>query len=85
MAWGLLAPYMDSPEKIRRQRPWMLNARSERILGDSCSYWHRIRRQRCVVPVSGFFEHRDVGRPRKVPYYISAADGGLLGLAGLYA
>lgn len=85
LSWGLLAPYMDSPEKIRRMRPWMLNARSERILGDPRSYWHRIRGQRCVVPVSGFFEHRDVGRSRKIPYYISAADGGLLALAGLYA
>lgn len=84
LEWGLVAPYMNTPERIRSQRPWMLNARSERILDDSKSYWHRIRHHRCIVPVSGFFEHRDVGRSRKIPYYLSATQAPLLLLAGLY-
>src|SRR5688572_15447039 len=32
--WGIIADYMNTPEKIRQGRQWMCNAQSEKILGD---------------------------------------------------
>jgi putative SOS response-associated peptidase YedK len=83
--WGIIADYMDTPEKIKKQRSFMCNARSEKILDDKRSYWHRIRRQRCLIPVSGIFEHREIkGWKNKVPYYVTVNDRALFCIPGLY-
>jgi putative SOS response-associated peptidase YedK len=83
MEWGLIADYMNTPEKINEYRSSMANARSEKIL-DKKSYWNRIRNQRCLVPTSGFFEHRDVGWKKKVPYFIRLKRQPFFFIAGLY-
>ena len=44
--WGIIAEYMDTPEKIKTMRRSMVNARSEKILDDKRSFWHRIRKTR---------------------------------------
>ncbi|MGZ8543777.1 MAG: SOS response-associated peptidase [Flavisolibacter sp.] len=83
--WGIIPEYMDTPEKIKKGRSSMCNARSEKIIEDRRSYWHRIRKKRCLVPVSGFFEHREVkGFKNKVPYYIRLKERQLFCLPGLY-
>ena len=67
--WGVIADYMDTPEKIKKMRNSMCNARGEKIIDDKKSYWHRIRRKRCLIPVNGIFEHREIkGWKSKVPY-----------------
>lgn len=82
--WGLIAGYMNSPDKIRQMRSSMCNARSEKLL-EGGTAWNRIRKQRCLVPVSGFFEHQEVpGQKKKVPYYVRLRDTDLFFLAGLY-
>lgn len=83
--WGVIAGYMDTPEKIKKSRKWMVNARSEKILDDKRSYWNRIRKNRCLIAATGFFEHREVpGLKRKVPYYIRKKDQEIFFVAGLY-
>ena len=83
--WGVIADYMNTPEKIKQTRQWMCNAQSEKILGDKKSYWHRIRRSRCLVPVTGIYEHREIkGWKNKVPYFITLRDRELFCLPGLY-
>ncbi len=37
--WSTIAPYMDTKEKIKKLRPQMCNARSEKLL-DKTSYWY---------------------------------------------
>ncbi len=82
--WGIIAPYMNSPEKIKKLRPQMCNARSEKIL-DKASYWHKIRETRCLIPVTGIFEHREIrGWKNKVPYHVKLRDRQLFCLPGLY-
>lgn len=82
--WGLIAGYMNTPEKIRQMRSSMCNARSEKLL-ETGTAWNRIRQQRCVVPVSGFFEHQEVpGQKKKVPYFVRPRHSALFFLAGLY-
>lgn len=82
--WGLIAPYMNTPEKIKQYRNSMVNARSEKLF-DTKSIWHTIRQQRCLVPLSGIFEHRKVeGWKNKVPYHIQLKGQSFFFLPGLY-
>ncbi|WP_018611558.1 SOS response-associated peptidase [Segetibacter koreensis] len=68
--WGLIADYMNTPELIKKYRIQMANARYENIL-EKKSAWYRIRKQRCLVVLEGFFEHREVkGITNKIPYYV---------------
>ena len=83
--WGLIADYMQSPESLRKYRPMMCNAQSEKVLGDTRSYWHRIRQQRCLIPVTGIYEHRHIaGWKKKVPYYVRLKNRELFCIPGLY-
>jgi putative SOS response-associated peptidase YedK len=83
--WGIIAEYMDSPEKVKAMRKSMVNARSEKILEDRRSFWHRIRRTRCLIPVTGIYEHREIkGWKNKVPYHIQLKDRRMFCIPGLY-
>lgn len=83
--WGVIPEYMNTPEKIKKGRNSMCNARSEKIIEDRKSFWHRIRRKRCLIPVTGIFEHREVKTfKNKIPYYIKLKDRNLFCLPGLY-
>jgi putative SOS response-associated peptidase YedK len=82
--WGLIADYMNTPEKIREYRSSMANARSEKLINDPRSVWHRIRKQRCLVCTTGFFEHQDTGHKKKTPYFIHVRDERVFCFAGLY-
>lgn len=83
--WGIIAEYMDTPEKIKAMRKSMVNARSEKILGDKRSFWNRIKGKRCLIPVTGIYEHREIkGWKNKVPYHIRLKDRPLFCLPGLY-
>lgn len=85
MEWGVLPTYIDDPKLQTDRRRNMVNVRSERILSDKKSYWFRLRNQRCLIPVSGTFEHRKVnGWKKKVPYYISEKGRDLFYIPGLY-
>lgn len=82
--WGVIADYMNTPEKIKEYRTSMANAKSEKILDDKRSVWHRLRRQRCLVFSTGFFEHYDAGLKKKVPFFIHVKNEPVFCFAGLY-
>ena len=83
--WGIIAEYMDTPEKIKAMRKSMVNARSEKILEDRRSFWNRIRGKRCLIPVTGIYEHREInGWKNKVPYYVRLKDRPMFCIPGLY-
>ena len=56
----------------------MFNARAE-TLREKASFKRPFKSQRCLVPVSGYYEWRD-----KQPYYVHAKDDQLRALAGLW-
>jgi putative SOS response-associated peptidase YedK len=86
MEWGCIPFYVKDANVFKKQRASMLNARSERILDDTKSYWNKIKNRRCLLPVSGFYEHRKVvGLKNKVPYIIKLKDQPLFFLPGLYS
>lgn len=86
MEWGCIPFYEKDIAAFKRQRATMLNARSERILGDTKSYWYKIRNRRCLIPLNGFYEHRKVsGFKNKVPYFITLKEQKMFFLPGLYS
>lgn len=73
--WGLIPPW------VREARKPLLNIRSETLRGKP-GLSEMARTGRCLVPASGFFEWRRLGRTRQ-PYYFHLRDSPLLGLAAL--
>ena len=89
MEWGVYPHWMeakgDTEDEIKAQRKNQINARSERIIQDSKSLWYRLKEQRCLIPVSGIYEHREIKTwSKKVPYYITEAGRDLFYIPGLY-
>ena len=86
MQWGVIPHYTKDLEGLKKRRASMLNIRSERILDDKTSYWNKIRTKRCLIPLTGFYEHREVrGFKNKIPYYIQLNDQPVFFVPGLYA
>jgi putative SOS response-associated peptidase YedK len=86
MEWGCIPFYIKDEKAFLRQRASMLNARSERILDDAKSYWHKIRNRRCLIPVTGIYEHRAIKSwKKKVPYYVTVKKQPVFFLPGLYS
>ena len=86
MEWGCIPFYVKEEKAFAKSRNTMLNARSERILEDSKSYWFKIRNRRCLIPVTGFFEHREIkGWKKKVPYFIRLTKQPMFFIPGLYS
>jgi len=83
--WGIIAEYMDTPDKIKMLRQKMVNARSEKMIDDKKSFWHRIRKKRCLIPVMGIYEHREIkGWKNKVPYLVQLKGRKMFCVPGLY-
>jgi len=86
MEWGCIPFYVKDEKQFVRQRASMLNARSERVLEDEKSYWYKIRNRRCLIPVTGIYEHRAIkGWKKKVPYFIKLKEQPLFFIPGLYS
>jgi putative SOS response-associated peptidase YedK len=79
MRWGFIPYWWKKPLK---PVPATLNAKAETV-AHTPMFRDAFKRHRCVVPASGYYEW--LKRPDgKQPYFISAADGGVLSLAGLW-
>ena len=86
MEWGCIPYYVKEENAFKKQRSGMLNARSERILSDSKSYWYKIRQRRCLIPVTGIYEHREVkGFKNKIPYFVALKEQPAFFIPGLYS
>jgi putative SOS response-associated peptidase YedK len=79
MRWGLIPWWWKKPLK---QVPASFNARAETV-ADKPMFRDAFKRNRCVIPASGYYEwlKRPDGRQ---PYYITATGGSVLSFAGLY-
>ncbi|KYP16170.1 SOS response-associated peptidase family protein [Flavihumibacter sp. CACIAM 22H1] len=83
--WGII-PFYEKAEPPVVMRNKYLNIRSERIIDDPTSYWYKIKNRRCLIPVTGIFEHRTIqGWKKKVPYLIRPIDTPVFFLPGLYS
>ncbi len=78
MRWGLI-PFWAKEAKIGYK---MINARAETV-ATLASYKKPFRLQRCLVPASGFYEWKTMGKEKK-RYYFHRKDDELFAFAGLY-
>ena len=79
MRWGLIPGWW---KKTVKEVPSTFNARAE-TAAEKPMFRSAFKRTRCIVPASGYYEWRAV-EGGKQPYFISAADGELLSIAGLW-
>ena len=83
--WGLVPSWTKGIQVGYR----MINARSETAATNG-AFKHALKRRRCIVPVSGFYEWKklepDKARGRKLPHYIRVrgAPGDVFALGGLW-
>ena len=77
--WGLVPYWWSKPLK---QLPATFNARSDGV-ATKPMYRDAFKKRRCVVPMSGFYEWRQM-EDGKQPFFISAAHSGVLSCAGLW-
>ncbi len=78
--WGLI-PFWSRDQAIGNR---LINARSEGVEAKP-SFREAVRRRRCLVPISGFYEwQKREASNRKQPYYIRPASGEVFCLAGLW-
>ena len=80
--WGLVPRWIRDEKGADGIRFNTLNARSETIF-EKPSFRYAIMRNRCLIPVDGFFEFREVNG-KKFPYHIRMKDGRLFSFAGIY-
>ena len=86
LTWGLVPSWA----KDRSVGYKMINARVESVL-DKPAYRRAAMSRRCLVPADGWYEwqasptEKDAkGKPRKQPFFVHPADGGVIALAGVY-
>lgn len=82
LRWGLIPFWTGSIEDALAIRNRTGNARAETIFTKP-SFREPIRKRRCLVPASGFFDWRHE-RNRKVPYYITVKTQPIFAFAGVY-
>jgi putative SOS response-associated peptidase YedK len=83
--WGLV-PWWAKDVSIGSR---LINARMETV-ADKPAFREAFATRRCLLPADGYFEWYVIGdttakgRPKKQPFYITPADGGVLAMAGIY-
>jgi putative SOS response-associated peptidase YedK len=83
--WGLVPSWAKDPKIGNR----MINARMETV-AEKPAFKRAFASRRCLLPADGYFEwyptsqKTKAGKPRKQPFFIRPADGGVLAMAGLY-
>ena len=78
--WGFVPGWVKDP----REFPMIINARAE-SLAEKPSFRDAIKRTRCVVPASGYYEWMKGPDGKKQPYYITREDDEVMAFAGLYS
>jgi putative SOS response-associated peptidase YedK len=79
MRWGLVPYWWSKPLK---QVPATFNARSDTV-ATKPMFRDAFKRRRCVIPMSGFYEWRQMA-DGKQPFFISGADAPVHSVAGLW-
>lgn len=80
--WGLIPRWVKTETDAEDIRKYTLNARADTIF-EKPSYRESIRKRRCIVPSTGYFEWRHSGRNR-IPYFIYLKDEPIFSMAGIY-
>lgn len=75
--WGLIPGWVKDPNEFSKP----INARAE-TLTEKPTFRTAFKRKRVIIPASGFYEWKVVGKAKQ-PFYIYPTDGNLFAFAGL--
>ncbi len=78
LRWGLIPSGSLGPAIGNK----LINAKAE-TLSEKPSFRSALRKRRCLIRASGFYEWQQQGR-QKQPYYFFVKDNGLIAFAGLW-
>ena len=78
--WGFVPGWVKDP----REFPLLINARAEGLI-EKPSFRDAIKRNRCVIPASGYFEWMKGEDGKKRPYYITLEGDEVMAFAGVYS
>lgn len=81
--WGLIPNWTKTRDDADDIRTRTINARSETIYEKPSYRMAAQKGQRCLIPVTGFYEWYTVGS-KKFPFYISTTDQKIASIAGLW-
>jgi putative SOS response-associated peptidase YedK len=79
LRWGLV-PFFAKDAKIGYST---VNARAETV-ATSPVYREAMKRRRCLVPATGFYEWQKLGKKSRQPWTIELEDGDIFAFAGLW-
>ena len=77
--WGLMPGWMKNKPSSKQ----LINARSETVF-EKPAFKNSIKRRRCVVPITGFYEWQRAGSRKQPWYFYPEQEHGVLPLAGLW-
>jgi len=83
MQWGLMPPWNKSLADMIKLSNNTLNAKSETVF-NLPSFKSSIQTKRCILPVEGFYEYKEVGKD-KLPYFIHPKNAPYFNLACIYS
>ena len=81
MRWGLVPSWWKKP--LKELRLATFNARAETV-AEKPFFRSAFKRTRCLIPASGYYEWRTVGK-EKQPFYFTRRDGPIMTIAGLWS
>ncbi len=79
MRWGFIPHRYKTPT----DGPLLINARAETI-AEKPAFREACRARRCLVPASGFYEWTKDADGKRLPHYITRADGAPLVMGGVW-
>ena len=83
LRWGLVPHWVKTDADADQISTRTINARAETIFEKPSFRTAAQKGQRCLIPVTGFFEwHTE--KKKKYPFYISTTDQKIFSIAGLY-
>lgn len=81
--WGLIPHWAKNHDDAAEIRSKTINARSETIYEKPSYRMAAQKGQRCLIPVTGFYEWHTIGS-KKFPFYITTKDQKIASIAGLW-
>ncbi|HRF09053.1 MAG TPA: SOS response-associated peptidase [Xanthobacteraceae bacterium] len=80
MRWGLVPSWW---KKTLKELPATFNARAETV-AEKPMFRAAFKRNRCIIPASGYYEWTATADKKKQPHYFTRRDGEIISIAGLY-
>ncbi len=83
LAWGMIPHWVKTEKDAKKLRTMTINCRYETMFDKPSFRAAAGAGQRCLIPVTGFFEWHTKGK-KKYPFYIHPAKAEIVSIAGIW-